>query len=90
MNRKEIEIIKNTDAIAFTFKVIQKPEKCYFCNSKNTWELIVGNDKLTECFFYRPIDGRNRAICTRHHFIMVKLDNFVSQLYKILFKYLKL
>ena len=84
----ETEKIKALDCGRFTQRVTTNLEKCYFCGSKETYDIMTIDDIPTFVYFFRPIDNKTRAVCRKHHFMTVKIDNMVSGFIKILYKFI--
>jgi hypothetical protein len=86
MDIKELEMAKKADQLVFLKKSMEKTEPCFFCGSKDTWDVAIMDGEFKMILFARPIDGQTRAVCKKHHYIMVKLDNIVTQIYKLIFR----
>ena len=86
LTRKETEQAVKGDTTTFLLKSMVQPEKCFFCGSTQTYELLLVNNELKILFYHRPIGGVPKALCRKHHFRTVQLDNILTNILRVLFK----
>jgi hypothetical protein len=85
INQKEIEVINKLNLSNY-YATRELSEKCYLCDSSDTYDVVSNENDTRIIIYFRPFDGKNRTLCRKHFFIIKKIDDIVSIFVKILFK----